>query len=77
MRCAVHALCGPCLTRSWVWTHRSGAQYPRDALFQGLNIQELSARDTSVGDTSTLHWTERGVGVNILEDERHRIALLQ
>ncbi len=36
--------------RSRVGTHRSGTQYPRDALFKGRNIQELS-----VGDTSTLH----------------------
>jgi len=27
----------------------------RDKLFMGRNIQELSARDTSVGDTLTLH----------------------
>jgi hypothetical protein len=38
-----------------VGTHRSGAKYPRDALFKGRNIQELSVRDTSVGNTSTLH----------------------
>jgi hypothetical protein len=50
-----HALCGPCLMRSRVGTHRSGAQHSRDALFKGRNIQELSVRDTSVGDTSTLH----------------------
>ncbi len=41
--------------RSRVGTHRSGTQYPRDALFKGRNIQELSVGDTSVGDTSTLH----------------------
>ncbi len=40
----------PCLTQSRVGTYRSGAQYPRDALFKGPNIQEFS-----VGDTSTLH----------------------
>ncbi len=45
----------PCLMRSRVGTHQSGAKYPRDALFKGRNIQELSVRDTSVGDTSTLH----------------------
>jgi hypothetical protein len=55
MHCAVHALCGPCLMWSRVGTHHSGAQYPRNALFKGRNIQELSVRDTSVGDTSTLH----------------------
>jgi hypothetical protein len=42
MHCAVHALCGPCMTRSRVGTLRSGAQYPREALFKGRNIQELS-----------------------------------
>jgi hypothetical protein len=41
--------------RSRVGTHRSGTQYSMDALFKGLNIQELSVEDTSVGDTSTLH----------------------
>ncbi len=41
--------------RSRVGTQRSGTQYPRDALFKGRNIQELSVGDTSVGDTSTLH----------------------
>jgi hypothetical protein len=41
----------PCLTRSMVGTHRSGARYPRDALFKGRNIQEFSVGDTSVGDT--------------------------
>jgi hypothetical protein len=45
----------PCLTRTRVGTHRSGAQYPRDALFKGRNIQEFSVGDTSVGGTSTLH----------------------
>ncbi len=50
-----HALYGPCLRWSRVGTHRSGTQYPRDALFKGRNIHELSVRDTSVGDTSTLH----------------------
>ncbi len=54
-RSDTHALCGPCVTRSRVGTHRSGAQDPRDALFKGCNIQELSVGDTSVGDTSTLH----------------------
>ncbi len=53
--CDTHALCGPCVTQSRVGTHRSGAQYPRDALFKGRNIQELSVGDTSIGDTSTLH----------------------
>jgi hypothetical protein len=43
-------LCNPCVTQSRVRTHWSGAQYPRDVLFKGRNIQELS-----VGDTSTLH----------------------
>jgi hypothetical protein len=52
-----HALCGPCVTRSRVGTHQSGAQYPRDNLFKGRNIQELSVGDTSVEDTSTLHHT--------------------
>jgi hypothetical protein len=61
MRCAVYALCGPCVTRSRVGTHRSGAQYPRDALFKGRNIQELS-----VGDTSTLHLQIRLADVLIL-----------
>jgi hypothetical protein len=41
--------------RSRVGTHRSRAEYPRDALFKGCNIQEFPVRDTSVGDTSTLH----------------------
>jgi hypothetical protein len=36
----------PCLTRSRVGTHRSGAQYPRDALFKGRYIQKFSVRDT-------------------------------
>ncbi len=53
------SMCGPsvhpCLTRSRVGKHRSGTQYPRDALFKGRNIQEFSFGDTSVGDTSTLH----------------------
>jgi hypothetical protein len=49
------ALCDPCVTKSRVGTHWSGAQYPRDTLFKGCNIQELSVGDTSVGDTSTLH----------------------
>jgi hypothetical protein len=49
------ALCDPCVTWSRVGTLRSGAQYPRNALFKGRNIQELSVRDTSVRDTSTLH----------------------
>ena len=40
---------------SRVGTHWSGAQYPRDALFKGRNIQEFSDGDASVGDTSTLH----------------------
>ncbi len=43
------------MTQSRDGTHWSGAQYPRDALFKGRNIQELSVRDTSVGDISTLH----------------------
>jgi hypothetical protein len=33
---------------------RSGAQYPRDALSKGCNIQEFSVGDTSVGDEITL-----------------------
>ncbi len=49
------AVCGPCVTQSRFGTHWSGAQYPRDALFKGRNIQELSVGDTSVGDPSTLH----------------------
>jgi hypothetical protein len=49
------ALCDPCVTKSRVGTHWSGAQYPRDTLFKGRNIQELSVGDTSVRDTSTLH----------------------
>jgi hypothetical protein len=49
------ALCDPCVMQSRVGTHWSGAQYPRDALFKGRNIQELSIGDRSVGDTSTLH----------------------
>jgi hypothetical protein len=43
------ALCDPCMTRSRVGTHRSGAQYQRDAFFKGRNIQELSVGDTSKG----------------------------
>ncbi len=50
--------------RSRVGTHRSGAKYPREALFKGRNIQELSVRDTSVGDTSTLH-PNNGVAVAV------------
>jgi hypothetical protein len=34
---------------------RSGAQYPRDALSKGCNIQELLVRDIPVGDEITLH----------------------
>ncbi len=34
---------------------RSGAQYPRDALSKGCNIQEFSMGDTPVGDEITLH----------------------
>jgi hypothetical protein len=49
------ALCDSCVTQSRVGTHWSGAQYPRDALFKGRDIQELSVGDTSVGNTSTLH----------------------
>ncbi len=45
------ALCDPCVTQSRVGTHWSEAQYPRDALLKGRNIQELSVGDTSVGDT--------------------------
>jgi hypothetical protein len=48
---------------------RSGAQYPRDALSRGCNIQEFSVGDTSVGDEITLRgevdrkWgLERGKG---------------
>jgi hypothetical protein len=45
---------GSCFLRSMhyavrVGTHWSGAQYPRDTLFKGRNIQELSVGDTSVG----------------------------
>jgi hypothetical protein len=65
-----HALCGPCVTQSRVSTHRSGAQYPRDALFKGRNIQDLSDGNTSVGDTSTkFHWGRGGGG-----GARHRIC---
>ncbi len=39
----------PCFTRSRVGTHWSGAQYPRDALFKGHNIQEFSVGDTWSG----------------------------
>jgi hypothetical protein len=53
------ALCDPSVTQSRVGTHWSGAQYLRDALFKGRNIQELSVGDTSVGDTSTLHRVKR------------------
>jgi hypothetical protein len=35
-----------------VW---SGTQYPRNALSKGRNVQEISVRDTSVGDELTLH----------------------
>ncbi len=49
------ALCDPCVTQSRVGTHWSGAQFPRDALLKGCNIQELLVGDTSVGETSTLH----------------------
>jgi hypothetical protein len=48
-------MCGPYVMRSRVGTHGSGAQYPREALFKGRNIQEFSVGDTSVRDTSTLH----------------------
>jgi hypothetical protein len=34
---------------------RSGAQYPRDALSKGCNIQEFSVGDTPVRDEITLH----------------------
>ncbi len=34
---------------------RSEAQYPRDALSKGCNIQEFSVGDTPVGDEITLH----------------------
>ena len=51
---------GSCFLRSMhyavrVGTHWSGAQYPRDSLFKGGNIQEHLVGDTWVGDTSTLH----------------------
>ncbi len=47
-----------------VGTHRSGTQYPRDALFKGRNIQEFS-----VGDTSTLHLSK-----NIVENLAFQIG---
>ena len=53
------ALCDPCVMWSRVGTDRSEALYPKDNLFKGRNIQELSVRDTSVGDTSTLHPLKR------------------
>jgi hypothetical protein len=68
-----HALCGPCVTRSRVGTHQSGPKYPRDALFKGRNIQEFSIRDTSVGDTSTLHLTR---GKKEYRTDKHRGVLL-
>jgi hypothetical protein len=40
-----------------VW---SGAQYPRDALSKGCNIQEFSVGDTPVGDEITLIVKRRG-----------------
>ncbi len=56
-----------CLMQSRVGTHWSGAQYPRDALFKGRNIQEFSVGDTSVGGTSTLCAGKRSrVGKNRL-----------
>ncbi len=36
------ALCDPCVMKSRVGKHWSGAQNPRDTLFKGRNIQELS-----------------------------------
>jgi hypothetical protein len=33
----------------------SGAQYTRDTLSKGCNIQEFLVRDTQVGDEITLH----------------------
>ncbi len=55
MRCWRPTELVSCLTRSKVGTHWSGTPYPREALFKGHNIQEFSVRDTSIGDTSTLH----------------------
>ena len=52
------ALCDPCVMKSRVGKHWSGEQNPRDTLFKGRNIQELSVGDTSVGDTSTSHRQE-------------------
>jgi hypothetical protein len=54
------ALCNPSVTHSRVGTHWSEAQYLRDTLFKGRNIQELLVGDTSVGDTSTLHLYHSG-----------------
>jgi hypothetical protein len=62
------ALCDPCVRQSRVGTHWPRAQYPRDALFKGRNIQELSVRDTSVGATSTLH--QYFVGMPICQGTR-------
>ncbi len=54
-------LCGSCVVQSmrdavhgW-YTLVRGTKYPRDALFKGRNIQELSVGDASVRDTSILH----------------------
>ncbi len=55
IRCRRPTELAPCLTLSRVGTHRSGAWYPRDALFKGSNIQEFSVGDPSVGEISTLH----------------------
>jgi hypothetical protein len=51
--------------RSRVGTHRPGEKYPRDTLFKGRNIQELSVRDTSVGDINPASKVERQVNVLI------------
>ena len=40
------ALCDPCVMWSRVGTDRSEALYPKDNLFKGRNIQELSVGDT-------------------------------
>ncbi len=64
-----HALCGPCVTRSRVGTHRSGAQNPRNTLFKVRNIQELSVGDTLVGDTSILHGSRAHPEDEMFKDE--------
>jgi hypothetical protein len=65
------ALCDPCVTQSRVGTHWSGAQFPRDALLKGCNIQELSVGDTSVGETSTLHSNTNRCILELYEKLKH------